>query len=56
VFFGWKDVNDDRENDRVLVRLLVDPTLLRFWQKRAATNLSWLRIGRVSAAYAEMLT
>jgi hypothetical protein len=44
---------------RALVRLLVNPTLLRFWQKRAATNLSWLRLGRVSeetlSAYAEML-
>ncbi len=43
----------------VLVRLLVNPTLLRLWQERAASNLSWLRLGRVCdetiSAYAEML-
>jgi glycosyltransferase involved in cell wall biosynthesis len=43
----------------VLVRLLVNPTLLRLWQERAATNLSWLRLDRVCdetiSAYAEML-
>jgi glycosyltransferase involved in cell wall biosynthesis len=43
----------------VLARLLVNPTLLRLWQERAASNLSWLRLGRVCdetiSAYAEML-
>ena len=45
---------------KVLVRLLVNPDLLRFWRKRAASNLSWLRLSRVSeetlSVYAEMLT
>lgn len=53
-------VGNPVDMSRALVRLLVNPTLLRFWQKRAATNLSWLRLGRVSeetiSAYAEMLT
>jgi glycosyltransferase involved in cell wall biosynthesis len=52
-------VGNPADMSRALVRLLVNPTLLRFWQKRAATNLSWLRLGRVSeetiSAYAEML-
>ena len=52
-------VGNPVDMSRALVRLLVNPTLLRFWQKRAATNLSWLRLGRVSeetiSAYAEML-
>jgi glycosyltransferase involved in cell wall biosynthesis len=43
----------------VLVRLLADPALLQFWQKRAATNLSWLRLGRASeetiSVYEELL-
>jgi glycosyltransferase involved in cell wall biosynthesis len=52
-------VGNPADVSRALVRLLVNPTLLRFWQKRAATNLSWLRLGRVSeetlSAYTEML-
>jgi glycosyltransferase involved in cell wall biosynthesis len=48
------------EMGRVLVQLLADPALLRLWRKRAATNLSWLRVGRVCeetiSAYTEMLT
>jgi glycosyltransferase involved in cell wall biosynthesis len=52
-------VGNPVDMSRALVRLLVNPTLLRFWQKRAATNLSWLRLGRVSeetiSAYAEMI-
>jgi len=47
------------ELGQTLVQLLTNPTLLRFWQKRAVTNLSWLRLRRVSeetiSAYAEML-
>jgi glycosyltransferase involved in cell wall biosynthesis len=48
------------ELGQTLVRLLTNPTLLRFWQRRAATNLSWLRLERVSnetiSAYTELLT
>lgn len=53
-------VGNPVELGSVFVRLLVNPALLRLWQDRAATNLSWLRIGRVSeetiSVYTEMLT
>ena len=53
-------VGNPVEMGSVLVRLLVNPALLRLWQNRAATNLSWLRLCRVSeetiSVYAEMLT
>jgi hypothetical protein len=35
------------ELGRVLVELFSNKSLLRLWRKRAASNLSWLRIGRV---------
>jgi len=53
-------VGESVELAQTLVRLLTNPTLLRFWQRRAATNLSWLCLRRVSeetiSTYAEMLT
>jgi glycosyltransferase involved in cell wall biosynthesis len=53
-------VGDPTEMSTVLVRLLADPALLQHWQQRAMSNLSWLRVGRVSeetiSVYAELLT
>jgi glycosyltransferase involved in cell wall biosynthesis len=39
-----------------LVELLADQELLRFWQKRALENLSWLRVDRVSRETMEVYT
>ena len=44
------------EIGRVLVELLADQELLRFWQKRALENLSWLRVDRVSRETMEVYT
>lgn len=44
------------EIGRVLVELLTDQELLRFWQKRALENLSWLRVDRVARETMEVYT
>jgi glycosyltransferase involved in cell wall biosynthesis len=48
------------ELGRILVELLTDEELLRFWQGRASSNLSWLRVDRVfretMEVYAELRT
>jgi glycosyltransferase involved in cell wall biosynthesis len=44
------------EIGRVLVQLFADEKLLRSWQKRAAENLSWLYVDRVSRETTEVYT